>query len=160
VLTGTADSDAVTERIGQRELAHAPRLILDWSDGQAVGSHARVPTVGVGDDEIAAGAIARAVELHDIEVEHAPAVVVNEGESVARIFVRLLVDAYSEPGALATFVNGVVTINSCSVSARLVVQSDGQRYCEASATRDGGVPVSDLDPDTGTSDTCHATASA
>jgi len=58
------------------------------------------------------------------------------------------------------FVNGVLTVNSCSVSARIVVQSDGQRYCEASATRNGGVPVSDRDPDNNTDSSCHATASA
>src|SRR5262249_44515583 len=81
----TPDSEAVAERIGQGELAHAPRLILDWSNGQPVGGHARVPSVGVSDDQIATGTIARAVELHDIEVEHTLAVVVDEREAVTRI---------------------------------------------------------------------------
>jgi len=59
----------------------------------------------------------------------------------------------------ATFVNGVLTINSCSVSASLVVQADGQRYCEASATHNG-VTHSVRNPNTGTASTCDAFASA
>ena len=60
-----------------------------------------------------------------------------------------------------TFINGVLTVSSCAVSGRIVVQANGERYCEASATRNGGVPVTDRDPPiSGTAQTCHATASA
>jgi hypothetical protein len=56
-------------------------------------------------------------------------------------------------------INGVVSIDSCSVSGRLVVQADGKRYCEASATHNG-FTASDRDPDSGTATTCDAFASA
>jgi hypothetical protein len=54
--------------------------------------------------------------------------------------------------------NGTTTTSYCKVSARVVVLSNGQRFCEARAERDG-VVVSDRDPVTGTSNSCHATAS-
>jgi hypothetical protein len=53
--------------------------------------------------------------------------------------------------------NGVTTTSYCNVTARVVILSNGQRFCEARAERDG-VIVSQRDPVTGTFTSCHASA--
>jgi len=59
-----------------------------------------VPRVRVVHNEVAAGSVGLRIRGNDIEIEHAPPVVVDEGETLAGVVVVLLVHAHAEPGAL------------------------------------------------------------
>src|SRR5215218_9890177 len=56
------DPDVVAARVGEGELPHAPRLILDRGDGQAGSEQLGMPVVDAGHDEIAPRRIRPGVE--------------------------------------------------------------------------------------------------
>ena len=86
--------------IGQCELAHAPRSVGDRSHQNAGRRHAVIPAVDILDDHMAASDVASQVDVYDIAVEHALAVEVHERE-IARLILRVAVDADPEPGSLS-----------------------------------------------------------
>src|SRR5215471_648637 len=66
------DPDVVAVGVGERELAHAPWLVLHGRHGQSGRGEAGVQFVDGVDDHVATGAVLRGIEIVDlIQVEHA-----------------------------------------------------------------------------------------
>ena len=79
----STDANVVAAGIGEGELVHAPRPVLDRRDVQT-GCHEKgVPFIDVGGDDAATSVVRVRVHVwNEIEVEHALVVEINEREPV------------------------------------------------------------------------------